>query len=176
MGRIKSLPKYDQLTLWHFTGHYSRVPNLIGGMVKHNLEDSKQLEYKDTCVIRISRCLNLSNQPITKKAGIRMNSGDNKKGMKGKLWYIYSVVDMKKYLELTYGAPDVVLREKRGSFTKEKLKGQQKGIILFTGHHVDLWDGTNCNYHDDSFAKATEILIWATPDVAPKKEETGIKK
>lgn len=167
MGRIKALPYYNQLALHHFTGPFSMVPDLIGGMVKHNLEDPKQPEYKDSCAIRISHALNLSNQPIRKMAVIRVSSGRNKKGMKGKIWYIYSVIDMKRYLELTYGTPDVEFRGKKGRLTKEKLKGQPKGIILFTGHHVDLWDGTTCNFHNDSFVDAAEILIWATP------KETG---
>lgn len=170
MGRIKALPSYSLLAFNHYTGHESLVADLIGGKVERNLKDPKQTSYKDTCAIRISRALNLSNQPIIKMPAIRVNSGENKKGLKGKIWYIYSVVDMKRYLELVYGTPDVKFQGKKGSLTKEKLKGKPKGIILFTGIHVDLWDGTSCNHHNESFVDATEILIWATPKESGNKD------
>lgn len=165
MGRIKSLPSFDQLERAYPTGSAKKVVEKIGGKVKFNYEDPKQLSYKDTCTIRISRSLNYSNHPIIKKAGVRVNSGSDKK------WYIYSVYDMKKYLELTYGTPDIRKTGKRGSITPDMLKGEaNSGIILFTGIHIDLWNGSGCVYHDN-FADVSEVLIWKTLN----KETVGNK-
>jgi hypothetical protein len=158
MGRIKSLPTFEQLERAYPNGLPKKVVEQIGGKVQFNYEDPKQLSYKDTCVIRISRSLNYSNHPIIKKAGVRVNSGSDKK------WYVYSVHDMKKYLELTYGPPDIKKTGKRGSITPAMLKEEaNRGIILFTGVHIDLWNGSECVYHS-TFAEVSEVLIWKTPN------------
>ena len=165
MGRIKSLPSFDQLERAYPTGSAKKVVEKIGGKVQFNYENPKQLSYKGTCAIRISRSLNYSNHPIIKKAGVRVNSGSDKK------WYVYSVRDMKKYLELTYGHPDIKKTGKTGSITSDMLKGKaNSGIILFTGVHIDLWNGSECVYHC-SFAEVSEVLIWKTLN----KETVGIK-
>ena|SRR2546421_10220382 len=142
----------------------SDIATLIAGDVGKNLNDTKYVDYKDTCAIRISRALNYAGAPIAFQGGGLPNpfGGNGKirtdKGGDGK-WYIYSTYDMRAYLNAKFGKG----KSFAGSTPKSDLS-KFKGIIAFGFYHLDLWNGTAA-VHNEYFGhpKAKELIIWSAP-------------
>jgi hypothetical protein len=74
--------------------------------------------------------------------------------------YIYRVADLRKFLEASFGKPDIVLRQA----TARDFVGL-KGIIVFTHQwgnatgHATLWDGRTCSDHC-YFPGSAKVEIW----------------
>jgi len=164
------LPDFDKLVGAYPQGPAAspfgvpEIAKLVGGDVGKNLSDTKYVDYKDTCAIRISRALNYGGAPIAFHGGGLANpfGGNGKirtdKGGDGK-WYIYSTYDMRAYLNAKFG--------KGKSFdggTRPADLSKYKGIIAFGFYHLDLWTGTAA-VHKEYFGnpKAKELIIWSAP-------------
>jgi Type VI secretion system (T6SS), amidase effector protein 4 len=118
----------------------------IGGMIGGLLQTRMTKEKWETCTVQISYALNKAGAPVLNYAypdrrvatgkvrGTKDDSGDN---------YIYSVLDMKVYLDKTYGEAD----NYKGTVAQMKaaIKGR-KGIIAFGYRHMDLWEGDQWHY------------------------------
>lgn len=129
---------------------------LIGGKVLAN-------NYPNSCVIRVSRALNYSGQPIRRTAGMLTSSGSDGK------WYAPRVADFDAYMRRNYGPPALEVQgQPRGPTDRSAFRGK-RGIIEFkvtgwsnaTGH-FDLWDGIRC-IHQDYFEKASRVSLWIAP-------------
>jgi hypothetical protein len=136
--------------------------DLIGGKVALNGNDLKDLDYKNTCAVRVSYALNRSGLTIPYMEGLVSSGAD-------KMWYIYSVkalhafLSQKKYL----GSPIPVI-----PLPSWRLSLQhQHGIIEFdvpvgfndaTGH-MTLFDGHEpVDGHDYTEVSRT-IYFWPLP-------------
>lgn len=133
----------------------SAVGTHIGGKVDHNINNltPAQGKFENACAIRMSYALNNSGGKIPY---IRGKTVSGKKGN----WYLYKVADLKKYLEDTYGNPDLEVITPQPFDFKNK-----KGILIFdvdwadaTGH-ATLWDGINCS-DKCYFPKASKAYLW----------------
>ncbi len=102
----------------------------------------------ETCAISVSYALNRSGAVIENYAyedkGVATGKVRAKKDSDNKN-YIYSVVDMKVYLNKRYGIAENHKGTKEQM--KTKIKGRQ-GIIAFGHRHIDLWDGEKWHYED----------------------------
>ena len=132
------------------------VFKLIGGRVESN-------NFPNSCVIRVSRALNYSGQPIHRNHGVLTSSGADG------LWYAMRVAEFDRYMRFTYGEPVVdVGGAATGPTARTSFTGK-RGIIEFkvagwtnaTGH-FDLWDGLRC-VHEDYFDKASRVSLWLAP-------------
>lgn len=162
---MTGLPNWDVLK-----NHYPAQPaavvfKQIGGKVEFNYSIRV---FENACATRVSRALNYSGEghkiPRYRAVGpngkfeVQVSSGANK------LWYIFRVKILKKYLTERYGAPDVYEPVQH----REKLQGR-RGIIIYevsgwsdaTGH-ADLWDGTKCVYQGYGNV-ANTVLFWEAP-------------
>lgn len=159
MAKYEKLPAYGLLRAFYLAGKYTstQVGELIGGRVQQNLVDPDQPAYRNTCALRVSRALNFSGAVIRGVPGVRMSSGRGRA-----LWYIYSVRDMKVYLKHRYGPPAVERTGKsNGDVSPADFSGKH-GIILFEDYHVDLWNGSSCEYHC-SFGEVPTVMLWEAP-------------
>lgn len=158
MGTTKTLPSYETLKAYYPGKGWSQgqVASTIGGMVKHNFEDPKQTSYKLTCALRVSRALNYSGHSIRTAGSERANSGSDK------LWYIYGVPDMEKYLNRVYGSPSIKKEGSSKGDVKPEEFAKARGIILFKNYHVDLWNGKSCEYAC-YFSEVTAVMLWSAP-------------
>lgn len=159
---MKNLPRWIELDKNFPNKAAGDVFTEIGGKVKLNYDIGV---FKNACATRVSKALNYSlgshEIPFFKtknsdgKDVVQVSSGGKK------LWYIYRVKSLIKYLTQTYGVPKYVDIKKY----KQELKGK-KGIIIFeikgwndaTGH-ADLWDGSKV-VRDDYGSKAHNVLFW----------------
>lgn len=169
---MPKIPAIEILFSKYPHGTPAEVAGIVGGEVKRNLLDTKYIDYKDTCAIRVSHALNLAGDPIPASArrlknafregNVRMDAGES-----GKFFYIYSTLDMRTYLNTRYGKAKTF---KLSENPAEKLQGK-KGIIAFGWVHIDLWFGTKCAkecYFDHK--KVTEILFWETHSILDEEK------
>ncbi|ARU58386.1 type VI secretion system-associated effector [Oleiphilus messinensis] len=114
----------------------------IGGTLARNINVPGFGPNGNTCAVRISRALNYSNAPISKKTvnSLKLNSIT---GADGK-HYIFRVREIRLYLEHTLIARPIKVTR---NFDKAFLG--TKGIVAFSVNgwsdasgHVALWDGT----------------------------------
>ena len=89
---------------------------LIGGRVLSN-------NYPNSCVIRVSRALNYSGQPIRRTAGMLTSSGADGK------WYAPRVAEFDGYMRRTYGAPAVEVDGPSRGPTEHSAFTGKRGII-----------------------------------------------
>jgi hypothetical protein len=160
---MPKIPAIETLIQKFAYGTPEEVAEIVGGEVKTNLLDKNYTAYKETCAIRVSHALNQGGDPIPSAGGGVSNKyvGGKVRTDKGKdgKFYIYSVLDMRAYLETRYGRP---LTIKIKENPQAKLAGK-KGIIAFGFVHVDLWNGEGCERqcHFDH-KSVSEVLLWET--------------
>lgn len=133
---------FEDLKTNHKTS--TQIKSLLGGDIGKTI---KQYDW-ETCAISISYALNNSGAVIEKydypDKGVATGKVRAKKDADNKN-YIYSVVDMKVYLNKRYG----IAENHKG--TKEQMKAKikgRKGIIAFGHRHIDLWDGNKWHFED----------------------------
>jgi hypothetical protein len=105
----------------------------------------------ETCTIELSYAMNRSGLNIPddlpyshEVAGGRVRSLKDARGDN----YIFSVVDMKAYLNKTYPLAVNYRAGSRAGFVKQL--GSKKGIIALGHRHISLWDG-NHYVHEENF-------------------------
>ncbi len=113
------------------------VGDKIGGFVEKNIDSGI---FQNACPIRMSYVLNKSGINIS-RGKYAMVSGEDKKQ------YMYRVNDMIRFLNETFGVPDLEVKQPRMLDFQNK-----KGIIVFTGSgwsnargHITLWNGVVCS-------------------------------
>jgi hypothetical protein len=155
---MTTLPNFDVLRGNYPDGDPNTVKSNIGGKV-----DADWIT--NTCAIRLSRAFNYSGVHIpTKFDGLSVLSGAD--GM----WYAYRMRELKKWIELTFGEPNIVKVEPaNGHITRESFASTH-GIVAFdirfddASGHLDLWDGTRYIHQSadprDYFALATKVVLW----------------
>ncbi len=124
---------------------------------------------RNTCVIRISRSLNASGNPIP---GDRNDGLATVEGADG-LYYALRVHEFRRYLSRIYGPPQrsFTYPGGNGGEVPSDFHGLQ-GVVVFdveawsdaTGH-VDLWNGDRCR-HAAYFNVASKVMLW-TVGAAP---------
>ncbi len=151
-----SLPDFE--TMWNAfpKGSAKEVKEAIGGKVNYDW-------VTNTCAIRISRVLNYTGHPIPYT---KIEKEDSTEQLtisgKDKKWYFFRIRNLRPFIELQFGPPDVTLQ---APFDLQEL-AKYKGIILFdvdvwedaTGHYT-LWNGTTCADHC-YFDKAKTVSLW----------------
>lgn len=127
---------------------------------------------KNTCVVRVSRALNYSDQPIPQSSNdeiVTVTGADN-------LNYALRVREFSKYMDRVYG-PATLHHEYeggQGGAVPPSFVGRE-GIIMFdvdgwsdaTGH-FDLWNGGRCR-HAAYFNRASSVSLWEADGVAPPR-------
>ncbi|MDJ0836006.1 MAG: type VI secretion system amidase effector protein Tae4 [Acidobacteriota bacterium] len=144
------LPDYTLLQTHFPASDPITVKNLIGGNVRGAW-------IKNVCVIRVSRALNYSGDPIPFNRSYlsTVRGGDGKR-------YAYRVREFRRYMVEKYGDPT---RVAGGGSPPKSFKGL-RGIILFdvtgwsdaTGH-ADLWNGSGCSYQC-YWPRADKVELW----------------
>lgn len=153
--------KYDVLEANHKSS--GEIKSLLKGDIGKNI---KQYDW-ETCAISVSFALNQSGAPIVNYAfedkGVATGKVRAKKDEANRN-YIYSVIDMKVYLNNRYGIAENYKGSKQHMIAK--IKGR-KGIIAFGHRHIDLWDGDkwhNERYYRDLWqfdsTKQLGIFFW----------------
>lgn len=152
-------------TLWNAypTGEKDVVKALIGGEINADW-------IANTCVIRMSRCLNYGGHPIPGNAAglLTVRGGDG-------LRYALRVREFQAYLRGWLGAPQKTATAATPGIDPALVSGVT-GIIAFdvpgwsdaTGH-MDLWDGARCVNHG-YFELATGVSVWAVSDELSRRE------
>ncbi len=135
-------------------GEAAEAKSIIGGGANVGWIDN-------TCVIRISRCLNYAGHPVPQGyKGLETVGGAD--GLR----YAYRVTELDAYLRASYGAPSISEdRDPPSPIAPESFAGQ-KGLVCFhvkgwsdaTGH-FDLWDGARPR-HAEYFAGASSVMLW----------------
>jgi hypothetical protein len=155
---MHSLPNFETLRENYPDGDPNAVKSAIGGKV-----DADWIT--NTCAIRLSRAFNYCGIPIpTKFDGLSVLSGADGK------WYAYRMRELKKWMELTFGEPNIVkLKPADGHINRDSFAAAH-GIVAFDIHfadasgHLDLWDGTRYIHESadprDYFALATKVVLW----------------
>ena len=126
----------------------------IKALLKGDIGSTIKKHDWETCAISVSYALNQSGAVIENYAyedkGVATGKVRAKKDEADRN-YIYSVIDMKVYLNKRYGMAE----NYKG--TKEQMKAKIKGragIIAFGHRHIDLWDGDKWHY------EARYIDLW----------------
>lgn len=152
---MSPIPDFDEMWAYFPTGESEDVRDRIGGGV-----DADHIT--NTCVIRVSRCLNYTGNPIPKSS----EEFVTKLG-KDKKHYGLRVKEFKKYMLKTYGKPTLKHTfEGDGGPVPDVFKNR-RGIIMFdvrvwtdaTGHFT-LWNGKTCA-DKCHFDKAKEVWLWS---------------
>ncbi|MCM1981745.1 T6SS effector amidase Tae4 family protein [Lyngbya confervoides] len=153
-SRTNGVPAFHKMSGHYLTGLPEEVYKELGGRILYNHEHWPDA-FNNTCALRVSRALNYSDAPIPFIPRETISGSD-------KLWYIFRVKDMEKYLTKKYGAPEIV---SEGTAILKFLG--KKGIIIFdtqgawsdaTGH-VDLWNGASC-IGKCYFREAKSVKLW----------------
>ena len=144
------LPPYDSLKANFPAKTPEEVKTLIGGKV--NLA-----WISNVCVIRVSRALNYSGDPIP-IARAALNTVSGADGRR----YAFRVREFRQYLQDKYGPPDY----SGGGGAPSKEAQAMRGIILFdvqgwsdASGHADLWNGSTCEYKC-YWGEASGVEIW----------------
>ncbi len=137
---------------------------------------------ENTCVIRISRCLNYAGHPVPQghKGLATVGGADG-------LRYAYRVLELFSYLQATYGEPQISEQRDTPAATAPESFAGVKGIVCFrvkgwsdaTGH-IDLWDGARPR-HAEYFAQSYSVVLWrvasdGTTQLAPGTWAVPIRK
>ena len=152
-------PLFELLELNYLGERYTspQVYEKIGGKVYQNYLINPT-GFENSCALRISYALNKSGALIPHLPG----TGSGSDGM----WYFYRVSDLSKYLNKTYGKPEV------SGVDRGNYKGKQ-GIIWFevsgwsnASGHFTTWNGNSVG-HGDYFNPTNAILknahLWVFP-------------
>jgi hypothetical protein len=136
-----------------------------------NLIDDIPSYVNETCAVQLSYALNRSgtwgvigqqyNYPSSMVYTGRVRAFQSDDGYN----YIYSVIDMKVYLDNTYGTAD----NYTGAYNAMQggISGRT-GILAFGYRHIDLWDGNNIhrpsdysvNFWADNSVRNNGIFFW----------------
>ncbi len=157
----RQLPKFDLLSSNYPDEPKEVVKKKIGGHVNADW-------VTNTCAIRLSRAFNYSGVAIPSKFhGLHVISGSDRK------WYAYRMQELKKWVELTFGAPGSVHTKGKNTPISRSAFAHRRGVIAFDIHftdangHIDLWDGSDfyesAYATSDYFAKASKIVLWDAP-------------
>ena len=152
---MKTLPNFDLMAAFYpgagFNG--DAVKKMIGGSVD-------QAHYKNTCIIRVSRALNLTGHflPRDDINGFRTKLGIDKK------WYGLRVTEFWEWMNKTYGQPYVRQADTidpTGFSGLRGINGFRVGFKDATGHFT-LWNGSKLLYDRGFpyFEEATEAALW----------------
>ena len=134
---------FDVLMANHKTS--SQIKSSVGGDVGKAI---KAYDW-ETCSISLSYSLNKAGAVIENYAyedkrvatgKVRAKKGGDDKN------YIYSVLDMKVYLDKRYGIAENYKGTK--AQMQSKIKGR-KGIISFGYRHISIWDGNKWSHQED---------------------------
>ena len=119
----------------------------------------------NTCVVRVSRCLNYSDQALPRNPHDEILTVTGRDGMQ----YALRVQEMRRFLSRVYGKPISHRYSGEGGPVPASIKGKQ-GIISFTvpnwtdaTGHIDLWNGSICR-HASYFHKAKRVELWPVAD------------
>lgn len=157
MGKI--LPIYEDLLRFYPTDpDPEKVKRDIGGSVNKSW-------YENTCIIRVSRALNYTNNPIpADSAAFKTRQGSDGK------WYGLGVQQFWEYLEKHYGKPTIYAEKPNaGSRIPVEKFQRTRGIIGFrvkgwkgASGHFTLWDGFNLIYapQHDYFSISSKAALW----------------
>ncbi|MGB0906791.1 MAG: T6SS effector amidase Tae4 family protein [Maricaulaceae bacterium] len=135
----------------------------IGGMVEVNGNlPLDQGRWTNACTVRLSHMLNKAGHKL-KREGNKTVSGGNKDQ------YYYRVADLEKYLNRTFGEPDVSIADGTGnSFDLPDAPG----IVLmdfpngsYTGH-VTIWNGAGTV--DGANIGGYRLMFWKLPCFLPE--------
>lgn len=156
------LPEWNQLKSHYPALTAATVFATIGGKVKLNYDIDI---FTNACAIRISKALNTVGGahliPFFKAISPNGKLEPQVSSGKNKMWYIFRVKMLVKYLSTHYSPPEMF----PPSTYKDNLK-DRKGIIVFevsgwsdaTGH-ADLWDGNDCLWQEYG-GHSNNILFW----------------
>ena len=138
-------------------GSLGFVGNKIGGQVKKNFDLGESGGFTNGCATRMSYVFNTTGFPIHQGPWATVSGGD------GKL-YIYRVADIRKFIRVTFGAPDASYRM---PYSQDLFT--EKGLLVFEVHiwrdasgHVTLWNGSACSDHC-YFPQASVVYLWRLP-------------
>lgn len=141
----------DFQTLYNNHPFHTIVFQGMGGEVEKYMDTDVE-----TCTIELSYAMNRSGLNIPDDlpysplvAGGRVRSKKDAKGDN----YLFSVVDMKVYLDKTYPVSQNYRAGSRAGFVKQL--GNRKGIIALGHRHISLWDGKHY-VHEEAF-----LDIWS---------------
>ncbi|MBK9162481.1 MAG: hypothetical protein IPM21_00940 [Acidobacteria bacterium] len=160
----KLLPNFEYMVMF-YPGDGKTAADVkqeIGG-------DVNKPEIDDTCIVRISKPLNIAGHlipPWTEKFRTRQG--------KDKRWYGLRVKEFWPYMITVYGKPVVHAQ----GFIDKSLFRKSRGIIGFkvpfadgsASGHFTLWNGKNLLYGEkdhDYFSISTEAALWSAPTVLP---------
>jgi hypothetical protein len=148
MSKMKR-PEFFRMKAAYPQGTPEKVLKLIGGKVLAN-------NFANTCAIRVSRAFNYSGAPIKYiPPNLTVSGSDGK-------WYIYRVKELIKFLNRSFGEPDVSVINKP---YQDAIRGK-KGIIVFevdgwddASGHATLWDGNTCS-DKCYFPISKKVMLW----------------
>jgi hypothetical protein len=155
---MATLPDFAALRGNYPDGDPEKVKSSIGGKVHADW-------ITNTCAIRMSRALNYSGVHIPiHQEGLSVLSGADG------LWYAFRMRELKKWLEATFGEPNIEkVQPAGGQITRQSFAGMH-GIVAFdiefddASGHLDLWDGTSYIHQStdprDYFTMATKVGLW----------------
>jgi hypothetical protein len=155
---MATLPDFDTLRNNYPDGDPGKVKSSIGGKVHAEW-------ITNTCAIRLSRAFNYSGVHIpTHFEGLSVLSGAD--GM----WYAYRMRELKKWIETTFGEPNIEKVQPVGGHITRQSFSAMHGIVAFdiqfddASGHLDLWDGTSYIHQStdprDYFTMATKVMLW----------------
>ena len=162
---MTTLHKYS--TLWMEYPDYTFYPDSEN--VKKDIGGNVDAAWiKNTCAIRLSRCLNYSGHPVPGAFPelLTVKGGDGKR-------YALRVREMRTWLEFRFGKPTFDMKKKQGAAFDKGPITTLNGILAFdivfddaTGH-LDLWNGreftTEYKTSRDWWTRATRISLWPAP-------------
>lgn len=164
MGAVV-IARYEDLEANHKSSN--EIKTLLTGDIGKTVKDNNW----ETCAISVSYALNQSGAPVVKYDYQDKGVATGKVRAKqdgAKRNYIYSVIDMKVYLNNRYGIAENYKGTKQQMISK--IKGR-KGIIAFGHRHIDLWDGNkwhNEHYYIDLWVhestKLLGIFFWVVKE------------
>lgn len=124
---------------------------------------------RNTCVIRISRSFNASGNPIPDR---RDDGLATVLGADGR-HYALRVHEFRRYLERTYGPPDLTHEYDggEGGPVPNDFFGT-RGVVVFdvdiwsdANGHIDLWNRDRCR-HAAYYDVAAKVMLWRVDEVA----------
>jgi RHS repeat-associated protein len=107
-----------------------------------------------SCAARISKALNNSGEAIKNTPGIQTNKNTDGKR------YIWSAIELRKYLRKKWGKPDLVISTpEEADELRKKLKPNQIAVGCGRGHAGVIKDG----YTADRYMPELDTLVWILP-------------